>query len=60
LAGRYQRELAEPERADALAHPRELAAEQSLTLLTATKQPQFSEAQVLASCAAVDPGLIRG
>ena len=33
-------------RADALAHLRELAAEQRLTLLTATKQPEFSEAQV--------------
>ena len=46
FASRSQIELVEPERADALAHPRELAAEQSLTLLTATKQPEFSEAQV--------------
>jgi uncharacterized protein YeaO (DUF488 family) len=45
---RYQVELAEPERSDALAHLRELAAEQRLTLLTATKQPEISEAQVLA------------
>jgi uncharacterized protein YeaO (DUF488 family) len=40
--------LTEPERSDALAHLRELAAEQRLTLLTATKQPEISEAQVLA------------
>jgi uncharacterized protein YeaO (DUF488 family) len=45
---RYQVELAEPERSNALAHLRELAAEQRLTLLTATKQPEISEAQVLA------------
>ena len=46
---RYQAELAEPERSAALAHLRELAAdEQRLTLLTATKQPEISEAQVLA------------
>ena len=48
FAGRYQVELAEPERSDALAHLRDLAAEQRLTLLTATKQPEISEAQVLA------------
>ena len=45
---RYQVELAEPERSGALAQLRELAAEQRLTLLTATKQPEISEAQVLA------------
>jgi uncharacterized protein YeaO (DUF488 family) len=45
---RYQVELTEPERAAALAHLRELAADQKLTLLTATKQPEISQAQVLA------------
>ena len=45
---RYLGELKEPERADALAHLRELARGGTLTLLTATKQPEISEAQVLA------------
>jgi uncharacterized protein YeaO (DUF488 family) len=45
---RYQVELTDPERAAALAHLRELAADQTLTLLTATKQPEISQAQVLA------------
>ena len=45
---RYQVELAEPERSGALAHLRELAGARKLTLLTATKQPEISEAQVLA------------
>jgi uncharacterized protein YeaO (DUF488 family) len=44
---RYQVELTDPERAAALAHLRELAADQNLTLLTATKQPEISQAQVL-------------
>ncbi|MBL8925210.1 MAG: DUF488 family protein [Pseudonocardia sp.] len=48
FARRYQAELAEPERSGALAHLRELAAEQRLTLLTATKRPEISEAHVLA------------
>ena len=56
---RYQVELAEPERSDALAQLRELAAEQRLTLLTATKQPEISEAQVLAELLRRDPQLIR-
>jgi uncharacterized protein YeaO (DUF488 family) len=50
---RYQEELKEPERADALAHLRELAKRRPLTLLTATRQPEISEAAVLA-------GLLRG
>ena len=51
---RYQAELADPQRAAALARLRELAAgDRPLTLLTATKQPEISEAAVLA-------GLLRG
>ena len=45
---RYQAELAAPERAGALAHLRELASGRGVTLLTATRQPQTSEAAVLA------------
>jgi uncharacterized protein YeaO (DUF488 family) len=45
---RYLRELKEPERADALAHLRKLAKRRTLTLLTATKTPEISEAAVLA------------
>ncbi len=45
---RYQAELTEPARAEALAHLRELAKGRTLTLLTATRQPQISEAAVLA------------
>jgi uncharacterized protein YeaO (DUF488 family) len=45
---RYVDELRQPEPAAALAHLRELAEHQSLTLLTATKDPEISEAAVLA------------
>jgi uncharacterized protein YeaO (DUF488 family) len=45
---RYQRELEDPARADALAHLRALSKGQQLTLLTATKEPDISEAEVLA------------
>jgi len=45
---RYQVELTQPERSDALAHLRELMKHRTLTLLTATKQPEISEAEVLA------------
>ncbi|MCT9933571.1 DUF488 domain-containing protein [Planotetraspora sp. A-T 1434] len=41
-------ELDDPERAEGLAHLRELAKGRTLTLLTATKQPEISEAAVLA------------
>ena len=44
---RYQRELQDPERAEALAHLRELARQGPLTLLTATRKPEISEAAVL-------------
>jgi uncharacterized protein YeaO (DUF488 family) len=45
---RYQAELKEPERAEALAHLRTLPRTRRLTLLTATKEPEISEAAVLA------------
>jgi uncharacterized protein YeaO (DUF488 family) len=45
---RYTAELRDPEPAAALAHLRELAGQQPLTLLTATKDPDISEAAVLA------------
>lgn len=45
---RYRTELAEPERAEALVHLRELAAHGPLTLITATKDAAISEAAVLA------------
>ncbi|MDN5798363.1 MAG: DUF488 family protein [Intrasporangium sp.] len=48
FATRYARELADGEPADALEHLRELAAAGPLTLLTATKQWQISQAAVLA------------
>jgi uncharacterized protein YeaO (DUF488 family) len=48
FARRYRAELAEPERADALVHLRALAGQGTLTLLTATKQIEISEARVLA------------
>jgi uncharacterized protein YeaO (DUF488 family) len=47
---RYEAELEDPVRAAALARLRELAGgERSLTLLTATREPEISEAAVLAS-----------
>ncbi|MEV5505333.1 DUF488 domain-containing protein [Streptomyces orinoci] len=45
---RYLEELREPERRQALDHLRELAAEDHLTLLTATKDVEHSQAAVLA------------
>ncbi|UQX04737.1 DUF488 family protein [Streptomyces sp. RerS4] len=45
---RYRNELQDPEHADALAHLRDLAKDRPLTLLTATKRPEISEAEVLA------------
>ena len=53
---RYQQELEEPERADALAHLRDLASGGTLTLLTATKRPEISEAAVLARLLGADLG----
>jgi uncharacterized protein YeaO (DUF488 family) len=45
---RYRLELHDPRRAEALAHLRGLARDRPLTLLTATRQPEISEAAVLA------------
>ncbi len=45
---RYQAELRDPQRAAALKHLRELAKGRQVTLLTATRQPEISEAAVLA------------
>ena len=46
---RYEAELRDPQRAEALAHLRGLAkGRRHLTLLTATTQPEISEAAVLA------------
>jgi uncharacterized protein YeaO (DUF488 family) len=45
---RYRAELEQPQWAAALQHLRELAKDRPLTLLTATKQPDISEAMVLA------------
>lgn len=44
---RYGEELTEPERAEALAHLRGLAETRTLTLLTASKAADISEAAVL-------------
>ena len=48
FARRYRAELDDSERADALTHLRDLAKGQTLTLLTASKRPEISEAAVLA------------
>src|SRR5277367_6768955 len=59
FSSRYRQELKDPERAEALAHLRGLAKEGPLTLLTATKRPDISEAAVLAAMVAdpdADPG----
>lgn len=45
---RYREELTEPERAEALEHLRTLAKDRNLTLLTASKAVDISEAAVLA------------
>jgi uncharacterized protein YeaO (DUF488 family) len=42
---RYHIELKQPERSEALSHLRALAKVRTLTLLTATKQPEISEAE---------------
>jgi uncharacterized protein YeaO (DUF488 family) len=48
FARRYRAELEEPGRVEAVQHLRELAKNRTLTLLTATKDAQISEAVVLA------------
>jgi uncharacterized protein YeaO (DUF488 family) len=45
---RYRAELHDPERASALRHLRVMAAHDRLTLLTATKRVELSQAAVLA------------
>lgn len=45
---RYREELTQPERAEVLAHLRALAKDRNLTLLTASKAVDISEATVLA------------
>ncbi len=52
---RYQAELAEPEPADALARLTALASNGTLTLLTATREPETSEAAVLADLLRASP-----
>jgi uncharacterized protein YeaO (DUF488 family) len=49
FARRYRAELTDPERAEALAHLRTLAKRRNLTLLTASKAADISEATVLAT-----------
>jgi uncharacterized protein YeaO (DUF488 family) len=53
---RYRAELEEPDRADALAQLREQAEHHTVTLLTATKRPELSEAAVLAETLEAQPG----
>ena len=53
---RYQQELQDPQRSEALAHLRELAGGRQLTLLTATRRPEISEAAVLAALLPSWPG----
>ncbi len=48
FARRYRVELEDPERAAVLDHLRTLAKQRTVTLLTATKRPEISEAAVLA------------
>jgi uncharacterized protein YeaO (DUF488 family) len=48
FARRYEAELKDPRRAAELAHLRGLAVDGQLTLLTATREPEISEAAVLA------------
>lgn len=47
FAERYEAELDAPEAAELLGHVRELAAKGSVTLLTASKEPEQSHAEVL-------------
>lgn len=53
---RYRTELDDPERAAALQHLRELAQQRPLTLLTATRNAETSEAAVLANLLAAESG----
>jgi uncharacterized protein YeaO (DUF488 family) len=51
---RYRAELNDPAKAGTLRHLRELAQQRTLTLLTATRHPQISEAAVLAEVLALE------
>ncbi|MHA6797680.1 DUF488 domain-containing protein (plasmid) [Pseudonocardia bannensis] len=53
---RYRAELDDPGRAEALQHLRELAQQRTLTLLTAARNPEASEAAVLADLLTAEPG----
>jgi uncharacterized protein YeaO (DUF488 family) len=53
---RYRAELADPERAAALAALRDLSRRRTITLLTATKMLDVSHASVLAQVIPEDPG----
>lgn len=46
---RYRRELKDAQHAEAVAHLRDLSGKEPLTLLTATKRPEISDAAVLAA-----------
>jgi uncharacterized protein YeaO (DUF488 family) len=48
FARRYRAELEQPEQAEALQHLRAVTKKQTLTLLTATKEAEISQAAVLA------------
>jgi uncharacterized protein YeaO (DUF488 family) len=56
FARRYRIELNDPERAEHLHHLRELSCQQPLTLLTATRHVDISEAAVLAGLLAPESG----
>ena len=54
---RYHVEMEQPERSEAIAHLWDLAKDRTLTLLTATKQPEISEAEVLSRVLGEGPSL---
>ena len=56
FARRYRAELEDPARAEHLQHLRELARQQTLTLLTATRHVDISEAAVIAGLLAGESG----
>jgi len=56
FARRYRAELGEPRRSEAVTHLGELAEGRTVTLLTATRQPEISEAEVLAGVLCGAPG----
>ena len=56
FVSRYRAELEQPQRATVLQHLRDLARNRPLTLLTATRHPDISEAAVLADLLRERPG----